>query len=75
MMEIRVKPCEGMTETEAMEYAVSIFTGTKVDWRAYKEGYINGCVLMYNDNTTAYLYRTKTAYIVRFDRKGEKYNR
>lgn len=66
-MQIIIKPCSGMTEPEAMSYALSIFTGTKVDWRSYKEGIYNGCVLTYNDSTIAYLYKTKTAYVVRFD--------
>lgn len=71
-MNILVKPCDGMTEPEAMLYAVSIFEGQKVDWKARKEGRNEGVVLMYNDDTVAYFYRTKENYVVRFDRKGRK---
>ena len=71
-MNILVKPCDGMTEPEAMKYAVSIFEGQKVDWRGQKEGRNNGVVLMYNDNTVTYFYRTKENYVVRFDRKGRE---
>ena len=73
-MDIIVKPCECMTDAEALEYAKSVFEGTKVDLWAYDEGIKNGTALTYNDGTIAYFYRTKTAYVVRLDVKGDRHN-
>ena len=69
-MEIIIKPCEGITEHEAVDYAQGAFEPKKVDYRAIKKGYTNGQVLIYNDNTAAYFYRTEKADVLRFDRKG-----
>ena len=70
-MDIKIRPCDGMSEAEAVERALSIFKGTKVDYKSRPIGIREGCVLTYADDAIAYFYRTKTEYVVRFDIGGK----
>ena len=69
-MDIRIKPCDGMSEAEAIERALSIFKGNRVDYQSRPIGIEEGTVLTYADDAEAYFYRTKNDYVVRFNRIG-----